>query len=376
MQKAFLITVGTCYPHVTDSNLICAYLRNNGWTLTKKIKEASFIIINTCAFRKGEEDRSFEAIKKVEKEKNKDAQLIVTGCLPSINKVKLKSVFEGVTISANSLQEFNGLLNGKSMIQDVKYTGSNRCLRRNSNVEYLLRIGWGCHGKCSYCGVKFVFGKPHSRPISDILVEFNTAYVKGYRKFALIANDAGSYGEDLGTSLAYLLGNLCRRNRDCKFALSHLTPNRLKEMLPSLKAFVRSGKIWYINVPVESGSNRIIRLMNRSYTVNDFKYCVEKLMDYNSNLAIQTDIIVGFPSETEQDFLETSRLVEWLGRSKVFFQNLSYSPRPNTEASKMSGQIDQKTKYSRLKKITRLSRISYLLRDKKLFRKLKRKKVF
>ncbi|MFH1354800.1 MAG: radical SAM protein [Candidatus Omnitrophota bacterium] len=367
---------GTCYPHVADVDLIRTYLKNNNWALSKKIKQANLIIITTCAFSEEAEGKSFEAIKRVQKEKNKAARVIVTGCLPSINNLKLRSVFDGVIISANSLREFNGLLNAKSMIGDVKYTGSPRYLKRNRNGTYRLRIGWGCSGKCSYCAVKFVFGKPYSRSISDILIEFNIACAKGYRKFILVANDAGSYGEDLGTSLPCLLRELCRRNRDCKFLLSHLTPSKLKEMLPSLKALVRSGKICQMNVPVESGSNRIIRLMNRSYTVDDFKYCIEKLTGYNSNLRLLTDVMVGFPSETEQDFLETSKLVEWLGRNNVVFHNLSYSPRPNTEASKLPGQIDQITKSVRLKKIARLSEISYLLRNKGLFGKIKRKRIF
>ena len=377
MKKAFLITTGTCYPHNTDSQLIEAYLRNNGWTLSKKIKEANLIIINTCAFIKKNENRAFEFIKKAQKEKRSDAEIIVTGCLPAINKVKLQAVFNGITIGANSLQEFNKLLNEKLRIQDVKYIGSTRFLRKNEykHAEYFLRIGWGCHGKCSYCAVRFVFGKPRSRPIPDILQEFNIAYDKGYRRFVLIANDSGSYGEDLDTSIIDLLYKLCQKKRNCQFALSHLTPDKLKEILPSLKKFIRLGRIWRINIPVESGSNRIIQLMNRSYTVNDFKYCIEKLIGYNPNLEIKTDIIVGFPSETEQDFLDSLRLVEWLGRNNVWFQSLIYSPRPNTEASKLPGQIDQRTKAIRIKRLKDLCSFSRILREKKLFKKLKRKIV-
>jgi tRNA A37 methylthiotransferase MiaB len=115
--------------------------------------------------------------------------------------------------------------------------------------------------------------------------------------------------------------------------------------------------------------------MNRSYTVNDFKYCIEKLIKYNHNLEIRTDIMVGFPTETEQDFLDTLRLVEWLGRNKICFQCLTYSPRPNTEASKLPGQLDQKTKSIRFKRLGNLCKFSYVLRSKKLFKKLKRKQV-
>jgi tRNA A37 methylthiotransferase MiaB len=110
--------------------------------------------------------------------------------------------------------------------------------------------------------------------------------------------------------------------------------------------------------------------MNRNYTVNDFKYCVQKLIACNQNLEINTDILLGFPSETNQDFRDSLKLVEWLGRHRVHFQHLVYSNRPRTEASKMSGQISRKTNNSRLKQLKRLCIISYILRDKKLFRKL------
>lgn len=377
-KNAFLITTSSCYPHQADSNLINAYLRNNGWTFSKKIEEAGLIVINTCAFRKQEEDRALEAIRKAQREKKPGAQLIVTGCLPSINKTKLQSIFDGIAIPAGSFEAFPKLSNEKISIKDVKYAGSLVRLRNKEyrSKEYLLRIGWGCRGKCGYCAVRFVFGKPRSRAIPDILQEFNIAYDQGYRRFLLIANDAGSYGEDLDSSLILLISKLGLIKRDCQFALSHLTPNKLKELLPSLKRFVSLGKIWRINLPVQSGSNRIIRLMKRQYSVEDFKDCIEKLLRYNYTLEIKTDIIVGFPQETEEDFLATLKLVEWLGRKRVFFQCLSYSPRPNTQASMLPGQVEERVKRARLKQLLNLCRISYILRDKALFRITTKRKIF
>ncbi|MDD5167014.1 MAG: radical SAM protein [Candidatus Omnitrophica bacterium] len=370
------MTTGTCYPSQTDFRLIKTYLKSNGWILSKKIENAALIIIYTCAFIKDREDLSIKYIRKAQKEKNRAAQIIVAGCLPAINKFRLKRIFKGGIVEARSIQEFDKVLNARVGIRDIKYLELSRKLKNNAAVEYYLRIGWGCHGKCSYCGVRFVFGKPHSRPVSDILQEFNIAYGKGYRKYILIANDVGSYGEDLDTSFIHLIRKLCQKYRDCQFALSHLNPDKLREILPFIKNLIRSGRIWRLNIPVESGSNRIIRLMNRSYTANDFKYCVAKLISYNPGIEIKTDIIIGFPTETKRDFFDTLRLVEWLGRNKVYFQCLVYSKRPKTEASKMSGQIEQKVKEGRLKQIERLCRISYVLRDKKLFKKIRRKEAF
>lgn len=375
MKKASLIQTGTCIPHRTDSGLIITYLKKNGWVLTNKINNADVIIINTCAFKKETENVSIKLIEKAKKQKNKDAQIIVTGCLPYINKIRLAGMFKGDTIGANNLAELDRLLNARKSIANINYIGSPRKLQINKRVQYNLRIGWGCYGKCSYCAIKFVFGRPRSRPVADILQELENAYLKGYREFILVANDSGSYGSDLNSSLIYLLDKLFQRHKDCDFILSHLTPDRLKKLLPGLEEAIRSGRIRSINIPVESGSNRIIKLMNRFYAVADFKYCVKKISELNPKLTIMTDILVGFPSEMENDFRKTLKLVEWLGRHKVFFQCLSYSKRPNTEASLIPDQIDYRVKQARLRKLNKLCELSYVMRDKNLFMQSKRRTV-
>ncbi|MDP2939163.1 MAG: radical SAM protein [Candidatus Omnitrophota bacterium] len=341
-----------CLPMGADFALIKAYLRNNGWALSRKIKTADLVIVNTCAVVKESEDESVALIKKVQKNKNRSAQMLITGCLPSINKNRLKQVFNGTAVSPNSFQELDKILNTKSSISEIKYTGSLRKLKKNKYAEYRLRIGWGCQGKCSYCAVRFVFGKPRSRPILDILKEYDIAYNKGYRRFILIANDSGTYGEDLNISLAHLLDKLCQKYKECRFALSHLTPNKLKEMLPSLERFIRQDKIWRIYVPVCSGSKRILKLMNRSYDLNDFKYCVTRLRNCNPNLEIKTLFLVGLPSETEKDFLDSLKLAEWLISNNVVTDCIAYSSRPNTEASQMPNQIDSQIKQERLKRLS------------------------
>lgn len=373
MKRAFLTTTGTCCPSVTDFRLIKAYLRNNGWILSKNKKDSTIIIIYTCAFTKEREDLSVECIQKAQKEKNANAQIIVTGCLPVINKNRLKQIFKESVVNADSLEGLDKLLNPRLSIRKINYTGSSLKFKHNTDLQYLLRIGWGCSGKCSYCAVKFVFGKPRSRPLLEIIQEFQIAYSKGYRRFVLVANDSGNYGKDLNLSLISLLNRLSAKHGECRFALSHLSPDVLKKIFPRLKKFIDSGKIYRINMPVESGSQRILRLMNRNYTINDFKVYVQKLIACNQNLIINTDILLGFPSETKQDFRDTLKLVEWLGRNRVFFQCLAYSPRPNTKASKLPGQIDQKAKTMRLTRINKLCGFSYILRDKKLFKNLKRR---
>ncbi|HOX54090.1 MAG TPA: radical SAM protein [Candidatus Omnitrophota bacterium] len=359
MKRIFLSTTALhCFPGNADFGLLHNYFKENGWTISRKIESADIVIIYACASRKLKEDESIESIEEALKKTSKEAKVIVAGCLPVINKTRLNKIFQGITVSANSLQDLDQLFNSKAKIREINYVGQGHKKAKNNELIYPLRIGWGCRGKCSYCAVRFVFGKPHSRPISDIIQEFNAAYNKGYRRFTLVANDAGYFGQDSGTSLPALLRKLCQIKKESRFALSHMTPDRLKALLPSLKAFIRSGKISAIKIPVESGSDRILQLMNRYYTVSDFRYCVQKLIEYNPKLEIYTNIIVGFPTETEDDFQETIKLVGSFGRHITYFHCPPYSNRPNTPASKMSGQIDRKTIEDRLRRLNNLCRFN------------------
>lgn len=376
MKKAYIVTsIDNCNSSSANFDLIKAYLRNNSWLISRKIEAANVVIINTCAVTRSYEDKAMQLIRKVQKKKNKSAQVIVTGCLPDINKDRLRKVFKGIAIGAGSLAELGQILNISSSIQEIKYIGSSEQLKKNKHTEYNLRIGWGCHGKCSYCAVKFVYGRPRSRPVTDILRELDIAYSNGYRKIILTGTDTGTYGEDINVPLSYLLGKLCQRYKECRFALSHLTPNRLKEILPTLEKFIRSGKIWRMYVPVVSGSDRIIHLMKRPYTAGDFKYCVQNLKSYNPHMTIITIILVGLPSETEEDFMKSMKLADWLDKHRVVISYAPYSKRPNTEASKITGQIGYRIKSNRLNRLSKLLNFNYMVRNKKLFERLKNRNL-
>jgi len=321
--------------------------------MSKSVDAADVLIVYTCANTQAREDLSLKVIRRFEKKQKAGAKLIVSGCLPSINKDRLNRVFDGIVVRARSLHEFDRVLEHQHSLRDIQYAGPDRQFKKDKATEYPLRIEWGCDGSCSYCAIKFVFGGPKSRPVSEILLEFDGAFRKGYRNFMLVANDSGSYGKDLGTSLAHLLEALCKRQKEGWFSLSHISPHKLKALLPSLSGLIRSGRISRINLPVQSGSNRIIKLMNRNYTVADFKYCINKLTAYCPGIQLKTDFIVGFPSETEKDFSATLKLAEWLRRRNVYFNCFVYSERPKTAALKLPGKIDRMTQLDRLQRLSR-----------------------
>jgi MiaB/RimO family radical SAM methylthiotransferase len=353
MKKAFLTCITECHPALSDVNLLKQYLRKNGWSVSKSVDAADVVIVYTCASTKASEDVSLKAIRRFQRTAKVGANLIVSGCLPAINKDRLNRVFDGVVVPAKSLHEFDQVVEHQHSLRDIQYAGPDRQFKKDKATEYPLRIEWGCDGNCSYCAIKFVFGKPKSRPVSEILLEFERAFQKGYRNIMLVGNDSGSYGKDIGTSLTDLLDELCKMQNECWFSLSHISPHKLKAMLPSLSGIIRSGRISRINLPVQSGSDRIIKLMNRKYTVADFKYCINKLTAYCPGIQLKTDFIVGFPSETEKDFSATLKLAEWLRRRNVYFNCFPYSERPKTAALKLPGKIDRMTQLDRLQRLSR-----------------------
>lgn len=376
LRKAQVIKTGDCYPHGADYFLIRSYLSANGWKLVEKSSLADLIVINTCAFTAEREADSVSLIKKAAREKKPGCRVVVTGCLPAINKRRLKQVFKGTIISAGNLAGLDRLLSSRVPIQRINnifFPGDSGC---PENREYFLRVGWGCNGRCAYCSVKFVFGKPRSRPPGEIIEEFSFAHKNGYRNFVLVANDIGSYGEDIGCSITDILKRLCALSPKASFVFSHFTPDRLGKSLPGLKRFITSGKIKRINIPVESGSDRILRLMKRKYTVSQFKDLIRKLVACNPKLDILTDIIVGFPSETERDFLDSLKLLQWLSEFQANFQCLAYSRRPFTVADKMPMQVPPEVKQRRLRQLIRMNELAFILKDKYLFGRMPRKVVF
>ena len=184
MKKAYIISTGGCDPFRTDFALISAYLKINGWSLCQDVACADIVIVHTCAFAKYMEDQGMLLIKTMQKEKNKQAKIIVTGCLPVINRPRLSVILKGAAVRADNLQELDMILNASISLNEVKYLNRTRLDRAPNKKEipryiyngYLLRIGWGCDGKCSYCAVKFVFQKARSRPVEEILQEFDIAY--------------------------------------------------------------------------------------------------------------------------------------------------------------------------------------------------------
>ena len=226
---------------------------------------------------------------------------------------------------------------------------------RTSNNNAWVNIMYGCNNFCTYCIVPYVRGRERSRTIEDITAEVKTLVNEGYKTITLLGQNVNSYGNDFSdeTNFAKLLRTLCSLKGDFKIKFMTSHPKDLTdEVINVIATEPKMSKV--IHLPVQSGSNRILKLMNRNYTVEHYLELIKKIKQQVPNYFISTDIIVGFPTETEEDFMATYNLVKEVNYGGVF--GFIYSKRTGTIAEKMDGQVSDEIKHDRVNRLLKLSK--------------------
>jgi len=389
-KNAYILNTG-CPVSRIDSAQVVNFLERNKWNIVSDFKEADLIIFRACALLEKNEKISLDIIRKIKTEKKSDARFIVWGCLHKIDPEALKIVYEGITFGEREIDVLNEIVEAETKIQEIKanFLMPNFELPpKNLYEKYIVRIpnylldklhvhysitrtdkpifhiltSTGCLGNCAFCAVRLSRGVLHSKSIDRILEEFRAGLSKGFKYFSLLATDLGAYGRDKGHTLVNLLDEMTKENGDYYIALRNVEPHFFIEMFEELKPFFSSGKIWFLSSSVESGSNRILRLMGRKYKVEDFMKCVNSLNCEYPNILLKTQIIVGFPTETDEDFKKSVQLIDNVKFDWVELYN--YSNRPGTIAAKMDGQIPDKVKY------LRYVRLYFKLLSQKIFEKI------
>lgn len=206
--------------------------------------------------------------------------------------------------------------------------------------SFCIKVSTGCPNKCAFCAVKISRGELKSKPIHKIVEEFEEGLAKGYKEFSLLGTDVGAYGKDQGVTLVDLLRELIKRKGDYTIRLRNTHPKFLIKMMPEFQKILRSGKISYLSTAAESGNNRILNLMRRGYRIEDYKEAILTLKSQFQSLQIRTQIMVGFPSETEEEFQDSLRLLDEIDFD--FVEVYQFQPRPGTEAAEMKDQVPQK----------------------------------
>ena len=361
-QTYFVITYG-CQMNLHESEKISGILENLGYTLAKNEIDADVVVFNTCCIRDNAEKRAegnIGALKQVKK-KNKNKIIAVGGCMTQqTGKAELlhkKFPFIDIIFGTHNLEDFKDLLlkklsQKKAVISVLEKEGKvveGTPKTRTSFPNAWVNITYGCNNFCTYCIVPYVRGRERSRQMQSIIDECKSLINEGYREITLLGQNVNSYGKDLeNASFSELLRQI--NAIDGKFRLRFMT-NHPKDFTEELiKTISECEKVCHhVHLPVQAGSNKILKLMNRHYTREDYLEKVSILRRYIPDIAITTDIMVGFPSETEDDFNDTMQLVEKVKFSGAF--TFIYSPRTGTPAAKMDEQIDEETSKTRIMKL-------------------------
>jgi tRNA A37 methylthiotransferase MiaB len=382
-KRVYVVTNGC-----PENNIDLSHMQNmfieNGWTIVSRVRDADVIFLNLCGLTKEAELYSVRIFNYVNRKKRPSAEVVVCGCLPKIDPSLLRRYYDGETFGSDDVASFAKKFNFKI---DVPYVKANHLIRRtNSYVDlacypeklfilarelwrlcrvdllfskalkyvlehseqnsktclyhtapFCIKICTGCLGSCTFCAVRLSRGVLRSKPLDAILREFDTGLQQRYKEFFLIGTDAGFYGQDIGCSLVSLLQELHKRREEFIIALRNIHPRALIRMLDDLKDIFRKGRINTICAAVESGNNRILSLMNRGYTVEEFKDAVKTIKMEFPGITIRTQVMVGFPSEQEEEFQQTIALLDEIEFD--FVEVYRFQARPGTKAATLSEQV-------------------------------------
>lgn len=365
-MKYYIVTYG-CQMNVHESEKLAGILENLGYQPCAKREEADIIVFNTCAIREGAEDRVFGNVGNLKrlKKKNKDLIIAVCGCMTQKEQTaqKLLSTFPFVDIVIGTFNMpklgyyIEAVKKGRQL--EVMQEGDIDELlpyKRTSGDNAWVNIMQGCNNFCTYCIVPYVKGREKSRKEENILKEIKEVIAEGkYKKITLLGQNVNSYGKDLSpnVSFAKLLRDICALDGD--FTLSFMTshPKDLTDdVIDTIAEEVKIEK--YIHLPAQSGNNRILKLMNRKYTREKYLEIIDKIRAKIPNCRITSDFIVGFPTETEEEFNDTLSLVERVKYDSIFA--FMFSPREGTVAEHMDGQISASEKRRRVNKLLSLEK--------------------
>ncbi|MEM4311963.1 MAG: tRNA (N(6)-L-threonylcarbamoyladenosine(37)-C(2))-methylthiotransferase [Nitrososphaerales archaeon] len=328
-----------CSASFSDAEMIMGSLMRSGYRLVNSELEADLNLIVTCSVKSPTANKMYHRIKELT---HLNKPLVVAGCLPKaekeyVERINPKASLMGPDNVHSVVEVVDSTLRGKKVLALKKNSKPKLLLpkQRINPVIGIVEIASGCLSSCTFCQVKLVKGRLVSYPVNLVLEEVRSCLRDGCKELWLTSTDCGCYGFDIRTNLASLIKEICNIEGDFMIRVGMMNPTHLRRKLLEelIEAYYEDKVFKFLHIPVESGSNRILKLMKRGYSIEDFLEIVERIRASIPNLSLSTDIIVGFPTETDEDFLKTYELVKSLEFDVV---NLSkYGDRFGTEASKM-----------------------------------------
>ena len=356
-MKFNIITLG-CKVNSYESNFMKEALVKNGFSFCNLNEKCDILILNTCTVTDTSDKKSLKEVRRLKRE-NPNAILVVCGCSVQNDKTKYDDL--GINILMGNINKSNIVSIIEKYLDDktpVEYVAKTRDLPfENMEVDIsdhtraYIKIEDGCDNFCSYCIIPFVRGKKRSKDFSLVLREVQHLANNGYKEIVLTGIDTGGY-ESNGKDLTDLIHEMSKINGIERIRQSSIEITQINEKF--INELKNNNKICdHIHIPLQSGSDSILKLMNRKYDLKYFFDKIDMIRSVRPDISITTDVIVGFPGETEEMFLETMETCKKINFSKI--HAFPYSERKGTKASMMDGKVPESVKHERVKKLLELS---------------------
>jgi MiaB/RimO family radical SAM methylthiotransferase len=358
-MKIHIFANTSCIYRNLDCSKLIKYFSLNHCTVIEDLESADIVIFISCAFREDLEERCWHIIRNLT---NSNKQFIVGGCLPEISPVKFQSDYKGSFITTKSIEKIDDFFPQFAIkfseVEDSNFFPKTHDSNNNSNLvtshnftkrnlrnktdesEAYLRISRGCLGSCTYCAIKWAIGKHESKPLQILLNEYTRLINDGYKDICISGDDTGAYGKDINLQFKGLLDALFEISpkADVKWVIEDLYPRWLMEYSKTIIKY--AAKIRVIQAVIQSGNERILELMYRKIDLAEYIKIFKEIKNLNAEIIIEAQIIIGFPSETFNEFLETLNIIKEINCEFVFISG--YSDRENTHSSLMDGKITDK----------------------------------
>ena len=348
-----------CKVNIYESEFVTSLLKDAGFDVVSFSEEADVYIINTCSVTNEADRKSRKIISKARKE-NKDAIIVVMGCYSQVKSDDIDAdIIIGNKDKSKIVSLINECLEKKNKIKDIYNLReidefeSMEINNFDNHTRAFVKIQDGCNAFCSYCIIPYTRGKIRSKKPKDVVREVTSLVNNGYKEIILTGIHTGKYGLDLDNyTLCDLLKELIKIRGIYRIRLSSIEINELTDDILDL---VSKSKIIarHFHIPLQSGSDKILKLMNRKYDLHYFIERINKIRDIDKDISITTDLIVGFPSEDDNDFNDTINTLNNIKFTKI--HTFPYSKRDHTKASVMSNQVDGNIKKKRVSMVLELS---------------------
>lgn len=353
-----------CQQNASDSEKLKGMAEEMGFVITESKESADLIIFNTCAVRDSAEKKVLGNIGALKQLKRSKEKLLIglCGCMMQqehiANEIKMKYPYVDMVFGTHAIYKFPEILYNsittKKRIFSIEDTNNPIAegvpIKRESSLKANVTVMYGCNNFCSYCIVPYVRGRERSREPQEILSEIKGLIADGYKDITLLGQNVNSYGKDLesGFDFSDLLKEIAMLDGDfrVRFMTSH-PKDITHKLIDTIAEYKKIAK--HIHLPVQSGSNRVLKSMNRGYTREKYSDLIAYAKSKIESFTLTSDIIVGFPSETEEDFLETMDLIKQVEFDVLF--TFIYSKRKGTPAEQMEGQLPYEEKQKRLSRL-------------------------